>query len=108
MDQLNIVTKHKLKDPLNVDGEINNYKCETCGKKFSGAGRLNRHIRNVHEGEKFHKCEFCEKTFYQQGNLMMKHIAKIHKKHKCELCEKEFSTRKTLRNHINHSMCSNV
>ena len=40
-----------------------NYKCESCGKSFSIAGYLKRHIQIVHEEHKDHKCESCGKSF---------------------------------------------
>ena len=45
-----------------------NFKCESCGKSFSEAGKLKKHIHTVHEGHKDYKCESCGKSFSQEGN----------------------------------------
>ena len=38
------------------------YKCESCGKSFSEAVSLKKHItKTVHEGHKDYKCESCGK-----------------------------------------------
>ena len=53
------------------------YKCEFCGKSFSCAQNLKKHIYTVHEGHKDYKCESCGKLFSQAGNLR-KHIKRKH------------------------------
>ena len=40
-----------------------NPKCESCGKSFSKAKNLKRHIHTVHEDHKEHICESCNKSF---------------------------------------------
>ena len=55
----------------------------------------------VHEGQKDHQCEFCEKAFSAAGGLKM-HIKSIHDGHKdqqCDICSKSFSTKSQLTNH---------
>ena len=58
-----------------------NRKCESCGKSFSAAQYLKKHIHTVHEGHKDHKCESCGKSFSQAGNLK-RHIHTVHEGHK--------------------------
>ena len=69
---------------------LKDYKCESCGKSFTGKQYLKIHIHTIHEGHKDHNCESCGKSFSQAGNLK-KHIHTIHqghKKYKCEYCDK--------------------
>ena len=40
-----------------------NHKCKSCGKSFSKAADLKRHIHTDHEGHKDHKCDSCVKLF---------------------------------------------
>ena len=39
------------------------HKCKSCGKSFSVAQNLKRHIHTFHEGHKDYKCESCGKSF---------------------------------------------
>ena len=59
--------------------------CDTCGKSFSQAGYLKKHIYTIHEGHIDHKCESCGKSFSQAGNLK-KHIHTVHEGHKDHKC----------------------
>ena len=57
----------------------------------------------THEGQRNLQCEFCEKKFFQSGNLK-KHIKMIHdgsKHHNCDICDKQFSTTGGLKQHTN-------
>ena len=44
---------------------------------FAVDDSLKRHILQVHEGIKNHKCEFCGKSFVQSGTLN-RHIQSVH------------------------------
>ena len=62
------------------------HKCNPCEKLFSQAVDLKRHID--YNGKKYHKCDLCEKAFSSSGWLK-KHVNAIHKceKHyKCNIC----------------------
>ena len=52
-------------------------KCESCGKSFSRAENLKKHIHTIHEGHKDSKWESCGKSFFQAGNLKV-HIHTLH------------------------------
>ena len=56
-------------DPTKIIADKRCHKCDSCGKAFSDAGILNRHINAVHYGKKDHKCDICGKAFSQVGNL---------------------------------------
>ena len=61
-------------------------------------------INTVHEGQKKHKCDQCEKSFSQIGNLK-KHYNHVHKglkNHLCDLCGQAFSEPGRLKLHINN------
>ena len=46
------------------------YKCEVCGKGFSGLQHLRDH-KNLHTGEKPYKCKYCSSAFASRGNHAM-------------------------------------
>ena len=82
---------------------ILHYKCDSCGKTFSIAGDLKKHINAIHNRQRDHKCDSCGKEFTQVASLKT-HINSVHnrqKDHKCDFCEKAFSEAGTLRKHIN-------
>ena len=87
----NKVTEENIKKQIQT---IN--KCESCGKSFSNAGYLKRHIRIVHEG---HKCESCGNSF-SQAQFLKKHIYMVHEGQNCESCGKSFSNTGSLKKHI--------
>ena len=53
-----------------------NHKCDSCGKSFTQAGDLKRHML-THEGQRNYKCDYCGKSFTRSGNLK-RHIKAIH------------------------------
>ena len=52
-------------------------KCEICGKELADPSSLYRH-RKIHNGEKPHKCRYCDRRFIQRYN-MVQHM-KVHEK----------------------------
>ena len=96
-----ITINHSISSPKKSVLLIKGHKCVSCGKSFSAAHVLKRHIYTVHEGHKDHKCESCSKTFSQLGNLKFHiHTVHGHKDHKCESCSKTFSLLGHLKYHI--------
>ena len=64
---------------------------------------MKRHINSIHNKQKDHKCDTCEKTFSQAGYLKT-HINSVHngiKDHDCDSCGKAFSLAHNLKKHIN-------
>ena len=47
--------------------EATDFPCSQCNKTFPQRYRKARHIREVHDKEKRHHCEMCEKSFFKVG-----------------------------------------
>ena len=56
-------------------------KSEYCQDRFCTITDLTKHIDNVHDGKKSHKCEICFKS-YMFRNHLKKHVEAIHRKKK--------------------------
>ena len=85
-----------------IHNQKQKYICNICHKVFI-LKNLMSHINSVHNGQKDHKCDSCEKSFSSSGYLK-KHINSVHngqKDHKCDSCGKVFSQAGDLKAHIN-------
>ncbi|XP_032240063.2 zinc finger protein 420 [Nematostella vectensis] len=51
--------------------------CDICKKVYASARVLKVHVQTVHEGERPHKCKYCEATFTQRGHLW-RHKHTVH------------------------------
>merc|ERR1712025_160959 len=71
-------TRGRLELHMNVHKEDKEkpFKCDVCEKGFSASASLKNH-KLLHTGE-VHKCEYCEYTAVQKGNLKT-HRLKLHK-----------------------------
>ena len=98
--------------PPAADPEMNaeaksSTKCSHCGKIFPQPYRLKRHIREVHDLEKFHKCEDCNKTFSKIDNLK-RHKISVHNKirpYACLNCDAKFKDKSALKYHTKKNVC---
>ena len=83
-------------------------RCKLCPKKYSHKSHVDRHMKTVHERERF-QCDVCPKEYTDKRNLKS-HIKIVHEKippnFECSLCDKNFSLKDTLSKHMkrNHSM----
>ena len=75
-------------------------KCHSCGKSFTAAQTLKKHIYTVHEGHKDYECDTCDKTF-SQAEYLKKHIHRTHEGHKnsCKSSGKSFFQVSNLKAH---------
>ena len=53
------------------------FKCDICDQSFSQKGNLTKHTASVHDSKKSFKCDICDHNFSEKANLKI-HIAEIH------------------------------
>ncbi|XP_046406355.1 histone-lysine N-methyltransferase PRDM16-like [Ischnura elegans] len=86
---------------------LRRYVCENCGKVFSDASNLQRHIRTHHAGARSHACAECGKTFATASGLKQHaHIHSSVKPFRCEVCLKAYTQFSNLCRHKRmHANC---
>ena len=92
---------------MNAEAKSSTNECSHCGKIFSQPYRLKRHIREVHDHDKFHKCEDCNKTFFRLSNLQ-RHKRSVHDKirpYECPNCNAKFKDKSALKYHNKKNVC---
>lgn len=80
-------------------GDWEGYKCDDCGRTFRNRVRLAEHRHSVHEepGHRF-QCELCPSS-YTRVDELTKHTIAVHnqeKTHHCDKCNKASFTQKSL------------
>ena len=53
------------------------FKCNICDASFTQKGNLNGHVASIHEGKKPFKCSICDASFTKKGHLDG-HVALVH------------------------------
>ena len=78
--------------------------CEICGKTFTRADNLKRHIQAVHRNGEV-QCTKCGKTFARADNLK-RHVEAVHRNDEvqCEKCFKKFN-RKDIMERLKKKCC---
>ncbi len=66
------------------------FECHICQKSFSTSGHRARHVRQVHEKERF-TCHQCSKTYSQQEKLQA-HLKKCQTQWSCPTCGQDFGS----------------
>ncbi len=75
--------------------------CQQCGKDFSSARNLSKHVDIVHRGIKTFKCDICPRSFGSKDNLKS-HVDVTHKniRFECEICSNRYTLSSNLKRHI--------
>ena len=63
---------------------------------------MERHVNEIHNQEKKHICQLCDKSFFKKDTLE-KHAEILHhsiKNYSCELCETTFGRKHALEIHV--------
>ena len=69
------------------------WQCDSCGKRFSQLGNMNKHHVRIHTKEKPFQCKYCGKSFADRS-CKDRHERAVHTKEKpytCRFCNKSFS-----------------
>ena len=96
------VDYHKNAQNHYVPPHMWDYKCSICDREFYNRRNRDRHVREIHSGERKFKCTGCDRVFSREGN-MERHRAQEHQDHrpvfKCDICDKVFTQVGSLRRH---------
>ena len=87
-------------DPLSVKPQNN---CKICGKTFSRAKDVQKHLKNIHGGGdlvKIYKCDTCGLNFSLKKDLQNHVVEFVHNGIKCETCGKCYRYFSDLNRHI--------
>lgn len=85
-------------------GKMEEFKCDFCNASYSQNGNLKRHLITFHESKGIRKCDVCEKTFMKEDQLRT-HIKLKHgtKKYPCKTCNINFPSHLDRKFHLQNS-----
>ncbi|KAG8445203.1 hypothetical protein GDO86_010108 [Hymenochirus boettgeri] len=89
-----------LRRHLRIHKGVKPYACHLCAKAFTQCNQLKTHVR-THTGEKPYQCKQCDKGFAQKCQLVF-HSRMHHgeeKPYKCDVCNLQFATSSNLKIH---------
>ncbi|KAJ8270375.1 hypothetical protein GJAV_G00113710 [Gymnothorax javanicus] len=89
-----------LRRHMRIHRGVKPYVCQLCNKAFTQCNQLKTHVR-THTGEKPYQCDQCQKCFAQKCQLVF-HSRMHHgeeKPYKCDVCSLQFATSSNLKIH---------
>lgn len=76
------------------------FKCEKCGKEYTGSRELMSHKRFKHGRTNISTCILCQKTFRSVSNYYQHVLTHAGiRPYKCDICEEDFTQRSSLLRH---------
>lgn len=89
-----------LRRHMRIHKGLKPYVCQLCAKAFTQCNQLKTHVR-THTGEKPYQCDMCDKSFAQKCQLVF-HNRMHHgekKPYSCDVCNLQFATSSNLKIH---------
>ncbi|XP_072110943.1 uncharacterized protein [Mobula birostris] len=89
-----------LRRHMRIHKGLKPYVCQLCTKAFTQCNQLKTHVR-THTGEKPYQCDMCDKSFAQKCQLVF-HNRMHHgekKPYSCDVCNLQFATSSNLKIH---------